>query len=188
LFPIIILCIFIFSSLKKSSAKIEAANNYDSFIDYDFHQGNFAFRVMSFMHKGVIPEKYTCEGDNISPSFRIYNIPQNSKSLALSVVDADAPSGEFAHWLVFNIPTNTNGIAEGVTPEGASVGVNDFGNNKYEGPCPPKGSGEHRYFFNIYALDIKPDLNKKSKLNDFRTAIKGHIIKETGYMGVYQKK
>ena len=64
--------------------------------------------------------------------------------------------------------------------------ANDFGKTGYGGPCPPKGHGAHRYFFRLYALDVKslglPEGVKRAELD---RAIHGHVLAETQYMGRY---
>ena len=69
-----------------------------------------------------------------------------------------------------DIPTNTTTIPQKSvlgTAITSSVGMTD-----YMGPTPP--SGTHRYFFTIYALDIKKITATDS--NNFMDSIKGHIL------------
>lgn len=142
------------------------------------------FRLIStvFSHNGHIPPQYTCEGENINPPLIVENIPEKTKTLALIVEDPDAPRGVFTHWIVWNIYPN-EAIAERSNP-GIS-GTNDFGKTGYGGPCPP--SGEHRYFFRVFALDGELDLLAGSTKEELLNAMKGHIIAEADLMGLYQK-
>ncbi|GBC75647.1 Putative lipoprotein LppC [archaeon HR06] len=133
-----------------------------------------------------IPIKYTCDGENISPPLEWKSIPENSVSLALIVEDPDAPFGTFTHWIVFNIDKNIKGFEEGKLPEKVKQGVNDFGNNRYDGPCPPKGE-KHRYIFRLFALDKELDLSKDVKRNEFLNAIKAHVIAEARLTGIYSR-
>src|SRR5579885_3349716 len=57
----------------------------------------FVITSSAFENNGTIPAKYTCDGNNTQPPIEISGIPQNTKSLALTVVDVDAPSGPFTH-------------------------------------------------------------------------------------------
>ena len=68
----------------------------------------------AFQEGGNIPSKFTCDGSDTSPPLQTTGIPSEAKSLALITDDPDAPSGLFTHWLVWNIPPQTNSIAEGV--------------------------------------------------------------------------
>jgi len=110
---------------------------------------------------GVIPTKYTCDGENISPLIEWEGIPEGAKFLVLICDDPDAYGGTWVHWVVFNIPADTKGLPKNILPErelknSALQGMNDFKKIGYGGPCPP--SGEHRYFFKLYALDERINL------------------------------
>jgi Raf kinase inhibitor-like YbhB/YbcL family protein len=113
---------------------------------------------------------------------KVENIPDGTKTLALIVEDPDAPRGVFDHWIVWNISPN-EAIAEKSNP-GIS-GTNSFGKTGYGGPCPP--SGEHRYFFRIFALDDELALLVGSTKEDLLDAMKGHVLASAELMGVYQK-
>ncbi|HTH18943.1 MAG TPA: YbhB/YbcL family Raf kinase inhibitor-like protein, partial [Candidatus Udaeobacter sp.] len=113
-----------------------------------FAAGGAKLKVTSsaFQEGGNIPSKFTCDGSDTSPSLQITGVPSEAKSLVLIADDPDAPGGLFTHWLVWNIPSQTNSIAEGSAPNGVQ-GANDFGKSGYRGPCPP--TGMHRYSFKI---------------------------------------
>ncbi len=138
---------------------------------------------VAFSHNGNIPQKYTCEGEDVNPPLEISNVPENTKSLALIMDDPDAPNGTFTHWLMWDFLAN-EAIGEGNTP--GIAGINSFGNLGYGGPCPP--SGVHRYYFRIYALDTRldllPGIDKKALLS----AMEGHVLETAELMGLYQKK
>lgn len=136
----------------------------------------------AFDHNAAIPKKYSCEGENINPPLHIENIPENAKSLALIVDDPDAPNGTFVHWVVYNIPV-VETIAENTVP--GNQGSNDFKKRAYGGPCPP--SGQHRYFFKLYALDEEPVLEDGSKA-ELEKAMQGHILQEAELVGLYEKQ
>jgi hypothetical protein len=101
-------------------------------------------------------------------------------------MDPDSPSGDFVHWLIFDINPQVAEIKEGEVPAGAIQGTNDFGNTNYGGPCP--GSGSHRYVFKLYALDIKLSLTAQAVKDEFRNALKNHILAETEIIGTYQRQ
>jgi Raf kinase inhibitor-like YbhB/YbcL family protein len=116
----------------------------------------------AFENDGIIPVKYTCDGEEINPELRIERLPEGTQYLALIVEDPDAPRGVYDHWVVWNIPSHTR-IKENSSP-GIS-GHNSAGKTGYHGPCPPSGS--HRYIFSVFALDAALDLpvgSNKSKL------------------------
>ena len=67
----------------------------------------------AFRHNEHIPAKYTCDGTDVNPALAIENVPAGAKSLALIVDDPDAPAGTWVHWVVYNIPPDAGGLAEG---------------------------------------------------------------------------
>lgn len=139
----------------------------------------------AFFHNGMIPKKYTCQGEDINPPLDFTDVPTYAKSLALIVDDPDAPMGTWVHWIVYNIKPDCFHIAENSVPEGALLGKNDFGKFQYGGPCPP--SGTHRYFFKLYALDCVLDLKGVVNKTQLLSAMEGHILAEAELVGLYKK-
>ena len=115
---------------------------------------------IAFRHGEHIPIQYTRDGNDKSPPLQISEVPPNTRSLALIMDDPDAPRGTFTHWIVFDIDPKTFEVGEDHAPESGRQGANDWGQAEYGGPKPP--SGEHRYFFHLYALDKKLDLPRGS--------------------------
>ncbi len=136
----------------------------------------------AFDDRSTIPAKYTCDGKNINPPLTVRNIPGKTKSLVLIVEDPDAPIRAWAHWLVWNIPPS--GIIKGNSIPG-SEGRNDFGEQHYDGPCPP--SGTHRYFFKVYALDDLIQLKPSATKTELEKAMNSHIISFGELIGLYQR-
>jgi len=139
----------------------------------------------AFQEGGNIPSKFTCDGSDLSPPLQITGVPSEAKTLVLIADDPDAPGGLFTHWLAWNIPPQTNSIAEGSAPKGVQ-GTNDFGNSGYRGPCPPPGV--HRYSFKVLALDRELDLGSGAKRSQLDAAMRGHIIAQGELMGRYSRK
>ncbi|WP_158058026.1 YbhB/YbcL family Raf kinase inhibitor-like protein [Halorussus halophilus] len=124
-----------------------------------------SFRTSAFTHGESIPEKFTCEGEDVSPELTIGDVSDDAAALAVVVDDPDAPSGTFTHWLLWNLPAETVEIGEGVRQTeqvrnlgDAKQGENDFGEVGYRGPCPPKGDSPHEYRFTLYVLDEELDV------------------------------
>lgn len=135
----------------------------------------------AFDEEGWIPLAYTCDGEDRNPPIQIDGIPENTRSLAIIVLDPDAPSGNFCHWVIWNIPA-THFINE---PEKrGTVGMNDFGKHRYSGPCPP--SGTHHYIFKLYALDSTLDLPVSANHVNLESAISGHILAFGSLTGKYK--
>jgi Raf kinase inhibitor-like YbhB/YbcL family protein len=139
----------------------------------------------AFENSGVIPERYTCDGDNINPSLNIKSVPAGAKSLVLVVDDPDAPAGSWIHWTVWNINPETAAIAEGSVSPGAVEGVTSFGSIGYGGPCPSVGA--HRYFFKLFALDTILELKSGATYGELESMMSGHILAKTELMGQYQR-
>ena len=149
-------------------------------------RGNMNMEIKSvFANMERIPEKYSCDGENINPRLEISNIPKNAKSLALIMHDPDAPrEGGFTHWVVWNIPVSKKVIIE----EDSFLGVegkNGANESGYRGPCPP--SGVHRYFFTFYALDRELSLGGDSTKVVLENAMLGHVISKGELVGVYSR-
>src|SRR5271157_2402581 len=126
-----------------------------------------------FSNNQRIPLKYTCNGKNISPPLKFFDIPKDTKSLLLILDDPDSPSKVWVHWLLYNITPDTKGIKEDSIPENSTEGINDFGKVGYGGPCP--NSGTHRYYFKLYALDINFPECCLTKA-DLEKAMSNHIL------------
>jgi Raf kinase inhibitor-like YbhB/YbcL family protein len=149
----------------------------------------------SFNHNGTIPARHTCNGTDVSPQLVWTGVPAGTKSLAMIVDDPDAPDPAaprmtWVHWVLYNIPANTDGLPESTTaemlPDGTLEGVNDWQHTGYQGPCPPIGT--HRYFFKLYALDVVlPNLKRPSK-PALEKAMQGHILAQSELVGLYQRK
>ncbi len=139
----------------------------------------------AFENYQKIPVQFTCDGRKAHPPLSISGVPSSAKSLALIVDDPDAPSGTFTHWVIWNIHTDTNTVAEGATPVESQEGTNSAGVVGYTPPCPP--SGQHRYFFTLYALDAKLGLDGKATKADVEKAMHGHVMMESLLVGVYSR-
>lgn len=154
----------------------------------------FTLISVSFPHNGVIPPRHTCDGKNISPALSWTEIPEGTQSLVLIVDDPDAPDPAapkmtWVHWILYNIPPNAAGLAQGIAekdlPPGTLQGINDWKQTGYGGPCPPIGT--HRYFHKLYALDtVLPDLQQPTKAK-LEQAMQGHIIAQAELIGRYQR-
>ena len=150
--------------------------------------------VVDFIdNRGIIRPRYTCQGLNISPEIAWTESPEGTITQMLLMEDLDAPGGSFTHWLLFDVPVETNrflaaaGPDLGDLPLGATQGLNSFGSLGYRGPCPRVGSGPHRYVINIYALDTALGLLPRASRNDVLAAIDGHIIAQGTLAGLFER-
>jgi len=145
----------------------------------------------AFNEGGEIPPRYTCQGENASPRLGWDSVPEGTKSLALVMDDPDAPSGVFTHWVIFNLPPGTPGLAEAIPalsqlPDGALQGKNDFGRFGYGGPCPPPGR-PHHYLFTLYALDKTLGLQAGASKEQVLKAAGGNTLAHCRLTGTYRR-
>jgi Raf kinase inhibitor-like YbhB/YbcL family protein len=144
-----------------------------------------------------IPQKYTGDGQDVSPPLAWSNVPAGTRELALVCDDPDAPTPEpWVHWVIYKLPADASGLPEHVpprarpaTPRGALQGRNSWTTGStigYRGPAPPPGK-VHHYRFHVYALDaplpLDPELDKKRLL----AAMQGHILGEGVLTGTYRR-
>jgi len=149
----------------------------------------------AFVDGGEIPAVHTCEGQDTSPALAWSGAGAGTRSFCLIVDDPDAPDPRaprmtWVHWVLYNIPPQTAGLPEGVSPAdlpaGTLEGLNDWKRTGYGGPCPP--IGRHRYHHKLFALDdLLPDLGRPTKAR-LEEAMKGHVLAQAQLIGTYQKK
>jgi Raf kinase inhibitor-like YbhB/YbcL family protein len=146
-----------------------------------------SLRSSAFSPNAAIPSRYTCNGADVSPPLSWTGVPADAKSIALTLIDPDAPGRPFTHWVTFNLPPGTTDIPEGgPLPSRSSEGRNDFGSNGYRGPCPPPGS-PHHYHFKVYALDTTLPLRAGASEQDLEEALKGHVIANGELVGTFKR-
>ncbi len=148
----------------------------------------------SVENQGNVPEKFTCDGEDISPALEWSGAPEGSETFVLIVDDPDAPDPAnprmtWVHWVLYNIPAAVSSLPEGVKdsnlPEGTLQGRNDWNKTGYGGPCPP--IGQHRYFHKLYALDTAlSDLGQPTK-EELEKAMDGHVLSQAELIGLYQR-
>jgi Raf kinase inhibitor-like YbhB/YbcL family protein len=157
----------------------------------------------NFQNGARIDKKHTGEGPDVSPPLAWTGAPAGTQSLALICDDPDAPSPQrpsgtpWVHWVIYNIPATASELPEGVSPvanpesvPGAQQGFNSWGSDTigYRGPMPPPGSGTHRYFFKLYALDTQLDVAPEAASKDaVLAAIEGHVLAEGQLVGTYER-
>ncbi len=145
----------------------------------------FALESSAFEHAQAIPNRFTCDGEDLSPPLRWVNVPDKATSLALLVDDPDAPNGVFAHWIAWGLDPGAGGLAEGKAAP--NEGQNDFGTVGYRGPCPPPGHGRHRYVFRLYALERDLVLGAGAGKAELEEAVEGNVVTTAELVGTYER-
>ena len=152
----------------------------------------------AFQNGQPIPKRHTADGDDLSPPLAWSNLPAGTKQLALVCDDPDAPRPEkpaakpWVHWVIYNITADSAALPEGVgwlilDPAGSIQGNNSWPTIGYRGPAPPPGSGTHRYFFKLYALDAELNLQPGIDKDKLLAEIKGHVLAGGELVGTYQR-
>ncbi len=135
-----------------------------------------------FKSNELMDKKFSYRGGNKSPHLKWSDIPNGTKSFALSCNDPDAPIGDWIHWYVVNIPSTVKEIPQGGPVPGVEL-ENDFGQKSYGGPSPP--SGTHHYVFKIYSLKV--DKLKGVTKKNFKEKVKQSTIAAGELIGLYKK-
>jgi hypothetical protein len=146
--------------------------------------GSLQISSPSFTQNEVLPVQFTCDGAGTSPALQFNGAPRGTRSLVLIVVDPDVPrsiksDGRFLHWALWNLAANRSEIIEGQR----ALGLNENGPGDYIPPCP--ATGEHRYLFQLYAIDYVIGNARISNEADLRAAMEGHVLERSELVGRY---
>ncbi len=144
----------------------------------------------AFKEGEMIPKRYSGYGENVSPDISWSKPPIGTRFIAIICDDPDAVIGIWTHWIVFNIPGKMRSLPEKlpiheVINDGIMQGVNDSRRIGYDGPRPPFGT--HRYYFKVYALDSRINIDPKVTREELLKAMEGNILAEGSLMGRYAK-
>jgi Raf kinase inhibitor-like YbhB/YbcL family protein len=146
----------------------------------------------AFSDGGVIPGRFTCDGQDISPPLAWSGAPQGTRSFVLLCDDPDAPSGVFHHWAAYDIPPDRTRLDEDADRQAAALGferaINDFLKQGYGGPCPPHRHGVHHYRFRLLAVSVdRLQLGPRPTCRDVELAARGRRLGEALLVGSYQR-
>lgn len=143
----------------------------------------------AFQPNQPIPVEFTREGRDRSPELLWEGAPGGTLSFVLVMDDPDAPGGTFTHWVLYDIPAVARGLTQGRDGGGGIGGRNDFDHDRYRGPCPPPGHGEHRYRFHVYALDIPSlELPPGAPRGEVEDRMAGHVLAEGEIVGRFARE
>lgn len=130
-----------------------------------------ALRSPAFSDGGTIPTRYTCASVGKSPPLLWSGVPPSAHELALVVIDPDASSGGFVHWVLFHLAPGLRRLPAGGMPDAARQAVNSGGHAAWAPPCPPEGDAPHHYEFTLYALKTPLALEDGAKADEAVAAI-----------------
>jgi len=134
----------------------------------------------------IIPKKYTCEGEGISPSLEFLDIPEEAKSLVLLMEDFERQDGKRTYWSVWNINPADTMFLEGITPEEAIEGTNFEGKIGYLPPCPL--AGKNRYVFRLFAVANIIMLTEGATRYQLDQELKGYVLETAELICFYDKE
>lgn len=140
----------------------------------------------SFGSGGAIPVDYSCDGADKSPPLTWSAPPEGTKTLAIIVEDPDSRTGDFTHWLAYDIPPTTVSLPEAVDTAtlGGEEGTNSFGRGGYAGPCPPRQE-MHRYYFHVFALDAPLNVKPGATRDAVSAAMTHHVLAVGSLTGTF---
>lgn len=137
-------------------------------------RSGFALKSPAFGHGGELDPSFTaCEEASVAPPLEWTAPPPGSQELVLIVEDVDWPEGKpNLHWLVWGLAPQRGKLLEGEAPP--RVGKNALGNSEWLLPNPPIGD-EHRYVFQLFALDLPLTTMPGATLDQMIKQIDGHV-------------
>ncbi len=146
----------------------------------------------AFADGGVIPRRFTCDGEDASPPLDWTDVPSGARSLVLLCDDPDAPAGTWHHWAIYDIPADRTGLADDADHDAGKSGfkqaINDFRRPGYNGPCPPRRHGAHHYHFRLLALSTASlTLREEPTCRDVEHEARKHVLSEATLVGVYER-
>lgn len=149
----------------------------------------------AFASGARLPERFTADGEGVSPPLVWGPAPEGTSSLALIVEDPDAPAtSPLVHAIVWNLPVSESRLAEGAIvsdgkggPDGSDVGRNSYLAEGWLPPDPPTGHGSHDYVFQLFALSETPDIGTNVGRSGFVTAIAGKVLAAGILVGTYSR-
>lgn len=145
-----------------------------------------AFRLVApWSDEATIDERYTCDGDDISPALSWVGVPDGTIELALVVTDPDADG--FVHWIAAGIDPANISLVEDIAPQSLKEATNGFGDLGWGGPCPPEGGGEHVYEFTLYALGQPSSFAASTPAGQIIASFAGAALKSTTLTGRYSR-
>ncbi len=159
--------------------------------EYQSHSNNLAVNTTLYFSLNwgdkEINQEYTCYGSGNAPELSIFNIPENTKTISFVIHDPDAPSGDFIHWFVLNVPVPPNATHLIINEDNSNKGIqlrNGFGSIGYGFVCPPKGQ-LHHYVVEVYAVNGK--IIVKKNIEETWNELKSVSIAHSSKTFTYQK-
>ncbi len=162
----------------------------------DLRAGMAAITVSSlaFADHAPIPQRYTADGEGVSPPLQWRGVPTSAESVLLIVEDADAPTPQpLVHAIVVALPAGEGSLDVGALPsadhpvEGLLLGRNSYLQTSWLPPDPPPGHGVHRYVFQVFALEAGAAFAEAPGREAVLEAIQAHGLASGCLVGTYER-
>jgi Raf kinase inhibitor-like YbhB/YbcL family protein len=148
----------------------------------------------AFANGGRLPERFTADGEGVSPPLFWSDVPEGTACLALIVEDPDAPAPQpLVHAVIWGLPVDGD-LKEGAIradgagdAEGKDVGRNSFLGEGWLPPDPPTGHGPHNYAFQLFALSRGCEIGDNPGRSALVKAMAGHVLAAGLLTGVYSR-
>ena len=156
--------------------------------------GTLEIRSVAFPDHAPLPVPYTADGDGLSPPLQWSGLPDGTRSVALIVEDADAPTPQpLVHAIVVELLPRDTALAQGALPSpdhdglGIKVGKNSFLEAKWLPPDPPPGHGVHRYAFQVFALSAAVEFSETPGREEVLDVLRDKAIASGLLIGTYER-
>ena len=125
----------------------------------------FTLASPTFTKGGVLPSKYTCDGDSLLPPLTWSGTPAATQSFVITFDTVPGPpragevdTGKHAMFVLYNVPAIARGFTS-LSDVTGTFGQNFQGKNLgYTPPCS-QGPGAKTYTFSIYALSSQLNIS-----------------------------
>jgi hypothetical protein len=147
----------------------------------------------AFVFNGRLPKRYTADGEGVSAPLTWGDCPAGTASIAIIVEDADSPTPHpLVHAIAVDLPADARSLQEGALAEdqqggGLEMGSNSLFKHAWLPPDPPPGHGEHRYVFQVFALQAGTAFSKAVGRSEFIKVILDRAIAVGCLIGVYER-
>jgi len=142
----------------------------------------------------AIPPLFAADGEKDSPPLRWRGVPDGALAIVLVVEDPDSPTAEpFVHALAIKAPGQDDDLIPGAltreaaATEGLLLGLNSLNEASWAPPAPPPGDGPHRYVFEIFAIDWRPEFDAAPDKRQILNVLRGHTLAKGCVSGIYER-
>ena len=184
------------ASIGKQLKNVHAGADELAIADTELTGLNASIEVTSpaFEYNGVLPTRYTADGEGLSPPIDWRGVPPNAEAVVLLIEDPDSPTPQpFVHAIVWDLPGSDASLPEGALPRAGdpepkqALGRSSYLSPTWTPPDPPPGHGQHRYVFQVFALNSVLRFDSPPSRSSLFEKIRNHVIAKGLLIGVYER-